>query len=67
MLQLPKGLPGVKACCEVAENLELKEETGDLKTFVCKDCQCKHRRFKADMGKLGAILSGLGKPKPAPH
>lgn len=68
MLQLPKDLVGVKDCCKTAENLELKEETKDLKTYVCKTCQCRHRRFRAEIGNLGAILSGLGKkPKPAPH
>lgn len=63
MFQINKDIPNVKDCCKVPEALELKERTGDLKIYICKTCQCKHRRFKVEPGNLGVLLAALGKKK----
>jgi hypothetical protein len=54
---------GVKACCKVAENLDLlPEESGDgLVVKRCRVCGCRHRRLTLEPGVFGIKGLPIGK------
>jgi hypothetical protein len=50
----------VKECCKDKSNLERIEESNDRIVEKCRECGCRHIRFWAEPGHIGAEIKPLG-------
>lgn len=42
----------IKDCCKDSRNMIFKERRLTLTTYVCRVCNCRHRRMLAEPGKI---------------